>query len=389
MKPTLNELNGLIWAMIVLTSIVFLSRAVIRFRRPNQTGVAADYILLLAYLFFMACSILYLATIKPIYRWQSATAKEIDMYPEYLADLVTMRKVLLINSYTLWCTLWCVKFAFLSLYWKLVQQLPIFIKMWWGVFIFTVLAFLCNIPTHLVSCRKLDFFEPAGCQSPSDMTGQLISLYYSFSADVATDLAVMFLPLAVIRKLQVTRPKKIGIAILFSIGWVCIGIAVVRVIKLGEGQGQFIPGWLALWGTIEAAVAVMVGCGPGLYVSAKEAYKSRSGRSYAGGSGVPASSGKKWFSNGGTAKSWAKMDDGLMKGSTGEIKVQSTFEMREMNRKDSEGDAELLDQPGWPLESGSAHTQASQVSYGEAHAVDRKEWRKSPPVKKIVIGRKH
>lgn len=50
-------------------------------------------------------------------------------------------------------------------------------------------AFLCNIPTHLVSCRKLDFFEPAGCQSPSDMTGQLISLYYSFSADVATDLA--------------------------------------------------------------------------------------------------------------------------------------------------------------------------------------------------------
>lgn len=140
MKPTLNELNGLIWAMIVLTSIVFLSRAVIRFRRPNQTGVAADYILLLAYLFFMACSILYLATIKPIYRWQSATAKEIDMYPEYLADLVTMRKVLLINSYTLWCTLWCVKFAFLSLYWKLVQQLPIFIKMWWGVFIFTVLV---------------------------------------------------------------------------------------------------------------------------------------------------------------------------------------------------------------------------------------------------------
>lgn len=50
-------------------------------------------------------------------------------------------------------------------------------------------AFIGNVPAHLVSCRKLDFFEATGCLTRQDEIGQLISLYYSFSADVATDLA--------------------------------------------------------------------------------------------------------------------------------------------------------------------------------------------------------
>jgi len=139
MKPSLAQLNGIIWAMVVLTTFVFLSRAVVRFRRPHQVA-AADYILLLAYIFFMVQAILYLVTISPIYRWQAAFAGETEMYPNFVADLIVMRKVMLINSYVLWCTLWSVKFAFLSLYWKLVQQLPLYIKMWWAVTIFTTLV---------------------------------------------------------------------------------------------------------------------------------------------------------------------------------------------------------------------------------------------------------
>lgn len=235
----------------------------------------------------------------------------------------------------------------------------------------------------------------------------MISLYYSFSADVATDLAgkilylapysigqvdlgdladecviVMFLPLAVIRNLQVARPKKIGIGILFSIGWICIAFAIIRVIQLGEGQGQFIPGWLAMWGTIEGAIAVMVGCGPGLYVSAKEAYKTRGARSYGtGGSVGQAQSGNKWFNSNVAGKSWSKMGES-MRSNNGEIKVESRFEMREIKRKDSDGDAELLDHAAWPLEDGSAHSQASRTTFGAPYEVDRREWRKSSPSKK-------
>jgi len=57
-------------------------------------------------------------------------------------------------------------------------------------------AFIGNVPAHLASCRKLDFFEPAGCLTRQDQIGQLVSLYYSFSADVATDLAGKLLHLA-------------------------------------------------------------------------------------------------------------------------------------------------------------------------------------------------
>lgn len=192
----------------------------------------------------------------------------------------------------------------------------------------------------------------------------------------------MFLPLAVIRNLQVARPKKIGVGILFSIGWICIAFAIIRVVKLGEGQGQFIPGWLAMWGTIESAVAVMVGCGPGLYISAKEAYKTRGAQSYGtDGSAGQGQSGKRWFSSNVAGKSWSKMGDS-MRSNNGEIKVESKFEMREIKRKDSEGDAELLNHEAWPLEDGSAHSQASRTDFGVPYEVDRNEWRRSSPSKK-------
>lgn len=237
-------------------------------------------------------------------------------------------------------------------------------------------AFIGNIPAHLVSCRKLDFFEPAGCQSREDQIGQLTSLYYSFAADVATDLAgklkndtvlrprpnywlVMFLPLIVVRKLQVNRAKKIGIMFLFSIGWICIGIAIIRVIKLGEGQGQFIPGWLAMWGSIEGAVAVMVGCGPGLYISAKEAYRSRTAASY--GSGLSHGDGRVYSGVKWSGKSWTRVGDPV-RNERGAIEVESRFELRETRRTPSEGDEQLLRQTAWPKEALSEIRNVSQAS---------------------------
>lgn len=144
MNPTLESLMRTIWGMIALTTIVFLVRGIIRFKSSHRIAVA-DCVLLLAYLCFLALAILYLETIGAMYRWQSALSGETPVYPEYASDLVIMRKAMLINAYLLWCTLWSVKFAFLALYWRLVQQQPRFVKIWWAICIFVVLvSFLLN-----------------------------------------------------------------------------------------------------------------------------------------------------------------------------------------------------------------------------------------------------
>lgn len=82
--------------------------------------------------------------------------------------------------------------------------------------------------------------------------------------------------------------QKLSIGGLFCFGWVCIIISTIRVVQLGDTEnGVPAPSWLALWGTIEASIgmlifpafplaysivlltaillAVMIGCCPGLY----------------------------------------------------------------------------------------------------------------------------
>ena len=116
---------------------------------------------------------------------------------------------------------------------------------------------------------------------------QIASLYYAFAVDVISDLLIMFLPIGLIWNLQRPLVQRIGMGILFGIGWTCIAMAIVRVVQIGsKAQSSSTPSssWLALWAIIESAVAVIVGCGPGLYSTAKEVRTTRKA-TYGGSSG--------------------------------------------------------------------------------------------------------
>lgn len=67
---------------------------------------------------------------------------------------------------------------------------------------------------------------------------------------------VMLLPIRLIWNLRMSRSRKVSIGALFGMAWACIAVSIIRVIELGNnwGKGTPEPTWLALWGTIEAAV---------------------------------------------------------------------------------------------------------------------------------------
>ena len=70
----------------------------------------------------------------------------------------------------------------------------------------------------------------------------------------------MFLPLGLIRNLQMHWKRKLTIAGLFCLGWVCIAVSTIRATYLGHnnaaGQNFKQPStaWLAVWGIVEAAI---------------------------------------------------------------------------------------------------------------------------------------
>ncbi len=90
----------------------------------------------------------------------------------------------------------------------------------------------------------------------------------------------MLLPIGLIRNLQIPLWRKCQIGSLFALGTLVIIASIIRVVQVGTHRGAStkIPPltWLALWSIIESSVAIMVGCGPGLYRKAKAAYSNTS-----------------------------------------------------------------------------------------------------------------
>jgi hypothetical protein len=94
----------------------------------------------------------------------------------------------------------------------------------------------------------------------------------------------MLLPIGLIRNLQIPLSRKIQIGGLFALGTLVIIASIIRVVQVGAttGASNTTPSltWLALWSIIESSVAIMVGCGPGLYRRAKAVYSTTPMRPY-------------------------------------------------------------------------------------------------------------
>lgn len=80
------------------------------------------------------------------------------------------------------------------------------------------------------------------------------SLYYATAVDILCDLLIMALPLRELWNLRINRQQKSVLAAIFSLGFVVIVFAVVRVIETSASIHHVDPIWLALWSMIEASV---------------------------------------------------------------------------------------------------------------------------------------
>jgi hypothetical protein len=74
---------------------------------------------------------------------------------------------------------------------------------------------------------------------------------------------IMSIPLALLRTLQLDRKKKIGLAVVFSLGCIIIAFAIIRMTQVIHHKIVDLVG-LAIWSSVESAVSVIVGCLPPL-----------------------------------------------------------------------------------------------------------------------------
>jgi hypothetical protein len=135
-----RQFNTVTCAMVAIASIFTIARVYIQVwkRRPMQSQ---DYLLYVAFVFFLIMSICYILMAPKIYMI-GQVSKGLVRPPETLtADVVWCTRVIFVSQTSFLLALSLVKLSLLALYRKLIKGLPImYLRIWWAVLVFCLLV---------------------------------------------------------------------------------------------------------------------------------------------------------------------------------------------------------------------------------------------------------
>ncbi|KAH6872353.1 hypothetical protein BKA58DRAFT_468154 [Alternaria rosae] len=261
------------YSMLGLTSSVVLARIGLNIIRPRRL-TASDYFVFVAFAIYVTMCALYIALSPYMQRVYAVSNGETPPYSELKHDSMLMAKMVFIAFCMFWAVLWSIKLSLLLLYRRLLNGIsPRWTFVWWCIAGICLGTFVGNYAFYFQSCGTIPGFWTGGCTGEGPHHTQLVSLYYSFSADISTNMMIMALPIWLTWNLQMPRSKKISILCLFATGVVCVLFACLRVTQVAinaskpeAAEQPLDPTWLAIWGMVECFIAVIIGCCPAFAV---------------------------------------------------------------------------------------------------------------------------
>ncbi|KAK2882479.1 hypothetical protein FQN49_000309 [Arthroderma sp. PD_2] len=261
-----NSLFIFIVFLTVFGSVVLLPTAYVRWRHRRLMEPECFFIVL-GYAFFLANELVLLSLQPMVYRLSYVALGQMPYYKEIKFERHDVVILANVSTYIFYAMLWCIKISLLLFFRQFMRALPEQLRWWNMALLYTILTFIFGFVVTLLSCggpRKLQQISPKYCQSHSDSITRNLSLFGWFAADITTDLLIMILPLRLVVGMRISRAQKIRAGALFSVGMLCMITAVIRLVQIGSKTGITNPNvqWLALWGTVEATTAIIVGCLP-------------------------------------------------------------------------------------------------------------------------------
>ncbi|MCJ1475159.1 hypothetical protein MMC13_003819 [Lambiella insularis] len=158
------------------------------------------------------------------------------------------------SNFFLYSTFWLVKFSFLMFYRHLFDISTAFRRAWWVVLAFTFVTLWVPLGGLFGVC--------AGATTVADFTycngvnaQRSQRLEYTCAIIVVSDLAIMALPLWMLKGLKLRIPQKIGLAFVFSFGLVIVALDILRTVEAVIGNQ-------ILYTLLEANFSVIISCLP-------------------------------------------------------------------------------------------------------------------------------
>ncbi|ORY58206.1 uncharacterized protein BCR38DRAFT_468857 [Pseudomassariella vexata] len=256
-------LTAIVWIGFIVATLFVILRISVRWRGNGKLGTD-DYWILLAWSNLLTMAIIQTQQMESLWYTAYLIAERIapDEGNVYQAEQLARWEFPIIQLF--WTTLWCIKGSFLALFFGLVKPITLYRRLWYGVVVFTVGAYIgCWLGSTLTCDPPLDYFKPGKCNSPKERWLTFFGVVFSTAVDITSDLMIMSLPLALLPKLHLEIRQKVGLGLTFSISCIIIGVSIVRLKQAIVGEIVDIVG-LAIWGAVEASTAVIVGSLPPL-----------------------------------------------------------------------------------------------------------------------------
>jgi hypothetical protein len=137
---SLHDLLRTDYAMLTLTSTVFVARVIVQiWRRKNIEW--QDIWLYIAFAAYLTMCILYTHIAPTFFKLERINQGHVEYWDDMQKDIKLTTEIIFTSGVLFWTCLWAVKFSLLSLYKKLLLGLEIgWTYTYWGIVVFCVLV---------------------------------------------------------------------------------------------------------------------------------------------------------------------------------------------------------------------------------------------------------
>lgn len=147
----LSALRATIYSILAVVTVVTAVRLYRPLRQPS-TFQFEDAWMIVAYVWFLTLSVMYIVIAPPMLRVQDALSEKTPKYKEMTDDSFLVKKSLFFAAPFFWFCLWSVKFSLLALYKRFTNGLKLYTRIWWGVAAFCTMVCPPSIPFSRRGC---------------------------------------------------------------------------------------------------------------------------------------------------------------------------------------------------------------------------------------------
>jgi len=183
-----QSLLAVVWTSFSIASLLVILRMAIRFKILSRLTLE-DFWIFLALAALLTSCILQTIQLPSLYYLLATIAGIVPISTELIAAVQNYLRFEFAIMVLFWTVLWCVKASFLTLYFKLFQELPMYRRAWYILATLTLCAYVGCLITLSTSCHPIsNFFKFEQCNSKKDIWASRMSIYYSTAIDIFTDL---------------------------------------------------------------------------------------------------------------------------------------------------------------------------------------------------------